>query len=69
MGYWFTDRDAFHTDDITRTDLALNYSFNIGKKFEIFIQPEILNLFDEDGFVDVNAAVLIGRQQLPRSAR
>jgi hypothetical protein len=57
-GYFFTARDAFHTDDITRTDLALNYSFTIGKGFEIFIQPEVLNLFDEDGAVDVNAAVL-----------
>ena len=65
VAYFFTDRDEFHTDDITRTDLALNYSFNIGKNFEIFIQPEILNLFDEDGFVDANSAVLIGPNNCP----
>jgi hypothetical protein len=65
VAYWFTGRDEFHTDDITRTDLAFNYSFQIGKGFEIFIQPEILNLFDEDGFVDVNSAVVIGPNNCP----
>ncbi|MCP3934513.1 MAG: TonB-dependent receptor, partial [Actinomycetia bacterium] len=50
--YYFTPRDAFHTDDITRTDLGFNYSFrwNLwGKSWEIFLQPEIINIFDEDG--------------------
>ena len=42
---------AFETDDITRTDLGLNYSFRwnaFGKSMEIFIQPEVINLFNED---------------------
>ena len=52
VGYFFTARDAFHTDDITRTDIALNYSFTFGKRFEIFVQPEVLNVFDEDGVID-----------------
>jgi hypothetical protein len=49
--YFFTDRDAFRSDDIHRSDLALNYSFNFsgwGQDFEIFLQPEILNIFNED---------------------
>ncbi len=53
--YFFTDRDAFHTDDITRTDLSFNYSFNLsvgGREIEIFIQPEVTNLFNEDGVID-----------------
>jgi TonB-dependent receptor-like protein len=53
--YWFTDRDAFHTDDIHRSDLAINYSFNIdawGKNLEIFLQPEVLNVFNEQGVID-----------------
>lgn len=53
VNYFFTDRDAFETDDITRTDLSLNYSLNLGR-FEIFLQPEILNIFDEDGAIAVN---------------
>jgi len=57
VGYWFTDRDAFETDDITRTDLALNYSFNFnlfGKRIETFLQPEVLNVFDEQGVANLN---------------
>ncbi len=49
--YFFSPRGAFKTDDVTRTDVALNYTFRwnlFGKSFEIFAQPEIINLFDED---------------------
>ena len=66
--YWFTDRDAFHTDDITRTDIALNYSITFGKRFEIFIQPEVLNVFDEDGVINVNTAVLVTGPNCPDGA-
>ncbi len=51
VGYFFSNRGAFKTDDVTRTDVALNYTFRLnlwGKSFEIFAQPEIINLFDED---------------------
>ncbi len=61
VNYFFTGRDAFTTDDITRTDLSLNYSFKwkaFGKSMEVFIQPEILNLFDESNVIDVNTSVL-----------
>lgn len=59
--YFFSRRGAFETDDITRTDLALNYSLRLPRGFEIFIQPEVLNVFDEDGVVDVNREVLTAR--------
>ncbi len=55
--YFYTDRDAFRTDDIARLDFALNYSFRwnlFGKSLEVFLQPEILNVFNEDGVIDVN---------------
>lgn len=55
--YFFSDRAAFKTDDITRLDLSFNYSFKwnaFGRSMEVFIQPEILNLLDEDGIVNVN---------------
>lgn len=55
--YFFTDRDAFETDDITRTDLSLNYSFTI-RGWEIFVQPELLNAFNEDSVTDINDTVL-----------
>ena len=49
--YFFSERGAFRTDNVTRTDFSLNYSFrwNLwGKSFEIFFQPEVINVFDED---------------------
>lgn len=61
VAYYFTDRDAFRLDDITSTDLSVNYSFNwaaFGKDIEVFLQPEVLNLFDESGVINVNTTVL-----------
>ncbi len=58
VAYYFTDRDAFETDDITQSDIAFNYSFRISDRFEIFVQPEILNLFDEDGAFNVDTTVI-----------
>lgn len=58
--YWFTDRDAFKTEDITATDLSFNYSFTwnaFNKGFEIFLQPEVLNLFNEQGVINVDTSV------------
>lgn len=58
--YFFTDRDEFRTDDITATDLSLNYGFvwnTFGKEVEIYLQPEVLNVFDEQGVGFVNLAV------------
>lgn len=54
--YFISDRGAFTTDDVTRTDLALNYSFNLGR-FELFVQPEMLNVFNEDATVAENSTV------------
>lgn len=58
--YWFTDRDAFRTQDITATDLGLNYAFQwqaFGKGLEVYIQPEVLNIFNEDAALLVNRTV------------
>jgi outer membrane receptor protein involved in Fe transport len=58
--YYFTARDAFHTDNITSTDLSLTYNFSFeswGKGLEIFLQPQILNVFNEHGLLNVNASV------------
>ncbi|HXT21007.1 MAG TPA: TonB-dependent receptor [Thermoanaerobaculia bacterium] len=60
VNYYFTDRDAFRTDTITRTDIAVNYSFKwglFGQDLEFILQPEVLNLFNEDGVEAVNTTV------------
>lgn len=68
--YYFTARDAFETDDINRTDLSFNYSFKwnaFGKSMEVFIQPEILNLFDDDAVIDVNTDIVDATNDGPTS--
>jgi len=58
--YYFTNRDAYRTDDITRTDLSVNYSFFIpagNGSVELYIQPEVLNLFNESGAINVDKTV------------
>ena len=50
VDYFFAPRGSFRTDDITRTDLAVNMNFRLWRTLELFIQPELLNVFDEDGF-------------------
>jgi outer membrane receptor for ferrienterochelin and colicin len=56
VGYWFTARDAFLTDSVTRTDLALNYShgLGIGRKTELFFRGTVLNVFNEQAIDDIN---------------
>ncbi len=55
--YYFTARDAFRTSDISRTDLGLNYSFRIADTVEIFLQPQVINLFNNQGLVGVDTTV------------
>ena len=50
-------RDAYLTDNVHRTDLALNFSFFIGKSVEIFLQPEVLNVFNESAVIDRNEVI------------
>jgi hypothetical protein len=60
LDYYFSARGSHTTDDVTSTDLALNYSFFIpvGRRdLEIFLQPEVLNIFNERGVVDVDTTV------------
>ena len=56
--YYYTARDAFRTDTILRTDLSLNFTTRIANAFEIFIQPQVLNVLNRQGLVAVNTAVV-----------
>jgi hypothetical protein len=58
--YFFSDRGAFRTETVTRTDFSLNYSFFIDisdHQLEIFLQPEVTNLFNEHAVTDPNNSV------------
>ena len=48
--YYFTSASAFHTPVVMSTDLSLNYAFTFkaaSKDFEIFVIPQVTNLFNE----------------------
>jgi hypothetical protein len=47
VNYWFTDRDAFRTENMFRTDLSLNYKYPLRGQSEIFGQIQVLNLFNQ----------------------
>jgi outer membrane receptor protein involved in Fe transport len=55
--YYFTARDAFRTEDIKRTDIAINFSKTIGRLVEVYIQPQVLNLFNNTGVIAVDTTV------------
>jgi hypothetical protein len=55
--YRFAPRDAYLYDDVHRSDIALNFSFFVGKSVEIFLQPEVLNVFNESAVTDVNTKI------------
>lgn len=58
--YWFTARDAFHTKDVLATDVSFNYAFQwkaFGKSLEVYLQPEVLNVFNDDSPLLVNTTI------------
>jgi outer membrane receptor for ferrienterochelin and colicin len=51
--YYFTPRDAFHMDNLWRTDLAVNYAHKLGvKRAEIFGRFTTVNLFNRHGLTN-----------------
>ena len=55
--YYFTARDAFRTDDIYRADVSLNFSFLPWKSVELFVEPQVLNVFNNQNVQTVNASI------------
>ena len=71
VDYWFYDRDEFLTDDIYSTDIALNYAFSWrlwNQEMEVFLQPEVLNVFNEDSALFVNSTIRDTRANTATSA-
>ena len=62
--YFFSGRGAFRTENVTRTDIAINYSFFInigGGQLELFLQPEVINVFNEQAVTTPNTTVFTAR--------
>ncbi len=55
--YYFTSRDAYRTEDVYRTDLQLNYSIRVWSGLEIFVAPQVFNVFNAQHIVGVNQTV------------
>jgi Carboxypeptidase regulatory-like domain/TonB dependent receptor len=58
VNYWFTDRDAFGTDAMFRTDFSLNYAYPLGGRTELFGQVQVLNLFDQFQLFNINSGAI-----------
>jgi len=56
--YFFSDRGEFRADDLTATDLALNWTLPI-TKVQFFFQGEILNVFNEQAVVAPSNAIAV----------
>ena len=61
VAYFFSRPAAYRTDDITRTDLALTVTFRPFRNVELFVRPDVLNVFNENGVVAVDVSVLTAR--------
>ena len=57
QSYWYTARDAFRTESVFSTDLSLNYSFRVANAVELFVSPQVLNLFNAQHVVGVDQTI------------
>jgi outer membrane receptor for ferrienterochelin and colicin len=55
--YYFTSRNAYRTEDIYRTDLQMNFSYRIAGGLEIFLVPQVFNVFNAQHIGSVNTTV------------
>jgi outer membrane receptor protein involved in Fe transport len=55
VNYYFTPRDAFHTEAFKRTDLSANYSHKIVGRSEVFFVAHVLNLFNQFSLFNINS--------------
>jgi hypothetical protein len=62
--YYFTNRDAFHTDNENRLDLSFNYAFKtpaLGADLEFFLEPRITNVLNAQANEAPNTSVYTSR--------
>ncbi len=51
VGYTFGERGGLRVDDISSTDVALNYSLPFSR-YRFFVETDIINIFNEQGIED-----------------
>jgi outer membrane receptor protein involved in Fe transport len=58
--YYFSERGEFRWDDVTATDLAINYELPISR-LGLFVQGELINMFNEQAQTGGDITVLTHR--------
>lgn len=59
--YYFSERGEFRWDDVTRTDLALNYRVPVMGRAELFVEGEVFNLFNEQAQIGGSTTIITPR--------
>jgi hypothetical protein len=62
VSYFFGGRGNVKGEDLTRTDLSLNYAVKFAN-VEFFFQPEVINVFNEQGIDGWNEEVLTSEDE------
>src|SRR5262249_34589587 len=57
VNYFFTRPGAYRTDDVTHTDLALDWAVPLAGGVEVFAHAQVFNVFNERAVVAVDATV------------
>ena len=55
--YFFSGRGAYRMPSVSSTDLALTVTARVFESVELFVQPQILNLFNQHGVLAVDTTV------------
>jgi hypothetical protein len=69
VGYTFGERGGYRVDDISSTDVALNYALPFGGRYRFFVETDVINIFNEQGIEDpdsVDKTVQTHRQTTTR---
>jgi hypothetical protein len=65
-GYCFTAPDAYRTGTLSSTDIAATLSFQLGKGIEVYVNPQIWNIFNRQAVINPDDHVLTNFHQ-PRN--
>jgi hypothetical protein len=58
VNYFFSNRGQFRFDNITQTDLSLNWFVPVSSA-QLFVEGQVLNAFDRHGRVSYNTDVIL----------
>jgi len=56
FNYYFSPRGAFHWDNVTATDVGLNYNVPVAR-MGLFVQADIINVLNEHAQIGGNTSV------------